>query len=143
MWDVLGGNGTRWLAGIVIGLAALAWGASPARGGDAVVVRVDAIEPAVLRTTTGERVDFVNRTERMVHVEFTDDSRRHEVVQIPRTGTIWAVFHRPGEHPYVVHVVVDGRERALRGLVEVAEDAQAPVASPSCGVTVMGVCIER
>jgi plastocyanin len=143
MWDVLGENWTKLLARIVIGLAALAWGAAPASGDETVVVRPDGIEPAVLRTTTGERVDFVNRTGRLVHVQFAGDGRQHEVVQIPGPATIWAVFHRPGKHPYEVHVVVDGRERALRGLVEVAENAQRAVDPPSCGVTVMGVCIER
>jgi hypothetical protein len=128
----------------VIGLAALAWAAAPARGDEAVVVRLDGIEPAVLRTTTGERVDFVNRTGRLVHVQFAgDDGRQHEVVQIPGTATIWAVFHRPGKHPYEVHVVIDGRERTLRGLVEVAEGAPRAVDPSACGVTVLGVCIER
>ena len=143
MRRVLGANRTKRLARIVIGLAVLAWGGAPARGDEAVVVRLDAVEPAVLRTTAGERVDFVNRTERLVHVQFADDARQHEVIQIPWTGAIWAVFHRPGRHPYEVHVVVGGRERTLRGLVEVAEGEQRPVDPPACGVTVMEVCIER
>lgn len=143
MWDVVGANRTKRFARIVIGLAALAWGAAPASAGETIAVQLNGVEPPVLRAVTGERVDFVNRTARPVHVQFTDHRSRHEVVQIPRTGTIWAVFHRPGKHPYEVHVVVDGRERTLRGLVEVAEAAPRPVDPPACGVTVMGVCIER
>jgi plastocyanin len=143
MGDVLGTTWTKWLARMVIALAALAWGVAPASAGATIAVQLNGVEPSLLRTTTGERVDFINRTERLVHVQFTDDSRRHEVVQIPGTGTIWAVFHRPGEHPYEVHVVFDGRERTLRGLVEVREGAPPPANPPSCGVTVMGVCIER
>jgi hypothetical protein len=144
MWDVLGENWTKLLARIVIGLAALAWGAAPAGAGETIAVQLNGVEPPLLRAMTGERVDFVNRTGRLVHVQFAgDDGRQHEVVQILGTATIWAVFHRPGKHPYEVHVVVDGRERALRGLVEVAEGAQRAVEPPACGVTVMGVCIER
>lgn len=143
MWDVLGENGTKLPARIVIGLVALAWGVAPASAGETIAVQRNGVEPPVLRAMTGKRVDFVNRTAGLAHVQFTDDSRRHEVVQIPRTGTIWVVFHRLGEHPYEVHVVVDGRERTLRGLVEVAEGAPRAVDPPACGVTVMGVCIER
>jgi plastocyanin len=143
MGDVLGTTWTKWLARMVIALAALAWGIAPARADGTIAVQLNALEPPVLRAMTGERVDFVNRTGRLVHVQFAADGRQHEVVQIPGTATIWVVFHRPGEHPYEVHVVVDGRERTLRGLVEVAEGAPRAVDPSACGVTVMGVCIER
>jgi plastocyanin len=115
--------------------------AVPARGGEAIVVRRDAVEPSVLRATTGERVDFVNRTGRAVHVEFAGDVRGHQVVQLPATGPIWVVFHRPGTHPYVIHVY-ERPERTLRGTVEVTEDPQRPWDSSSCGVSVMGACLE-
>lgn len=115
--------------------------AVPARGGEAIVVRGDAVEPSVLRATTGERVDFVNRTGRAVHVEFSADVPGHQVVQFPATGPIWVVFNRPGTHPYVIHVY-ERPERTLRGTVEVTEDPQQPWDSSSCGVSVMGACLE-
>ena len=126
---------------VAVGVITLAWGAVPARGGEAIVVRGDAVEPLVLRATTGERVDFVNRTGRAVHVEFAADVGGHQVVQLPATGPIWVVFHRPGTHPYVIHVY-ERPERTLRGMVEVTEDPQQPWDSSSCGVSVMGACLE-
>lgn len=143
MWDVLGTKWTKVLARMVIALAALAWGVGPARADGTIVVQLNALEPPVLRATTGDRVDFVNRTERPVHVQFGGDAQGHDVVQILGTATIWAVFHRPGKHPYEVHIFHHGRERTLHGLVEVTAGAQRPVDPPSCGIEVMGVCIER
>ena len=52
-----------------------------------------------------------------------------------------AIFHRPGAHPYVVHIY--GREtRTLSGVVEVGGDAHDKWEPPACAVTVTGVCIE-
>jgi len=107
-----------------------------------IVITEKAVEPAVLRVSSGVRVDFVNRTQRNVHVEFGADPRQHEVVQIPLTGPIWAVFHRPGTHPYAVHVYGGGRLTTLRGRVEVVDDAQHPWRSLTCGAVVEGNCIE-
>ena len=107
-----------------------------------IVITATAIEPAVLRVATGERVDFVNRARRNVHVEFGTDPRQHQVVQIPLTGPIWAVFHRPGTHPYVVHVYGGELLTTLQGLVEVAEDPEHPWRSLTCGAVVEGNCIE-
>jgi len=107
-----------------------------------IVITATAIEPAVLRVATGERVDFVNRAQRNVHVEFGADPRQHEVVQFPSTGPIWAIFHRPGTHPYAVHIYGGGGLTTLQGLVEVVIDPQHPWESKTCGAIVMGTCIE-
>jgi hypothetical protein len=132
------------LVGVVALVMALALAASvtPARGTtDEIVIRATGTDPPVLRTVAGRRVSFVNRAERPVHVEFGDDPRRHHVVQVPLVGPIWAIFHRPGTHPYVVHVY-DGQTVILRGLVEVGEDPERPWGSGTCGTVVMGDCIE-
>ena len=107
-----------------------------------IVITATAIEPAVLRVATGERVDFINRTQRNVHVEFGNDPRQHEVVQIPLTGPIWAVFHRPGTHPYAVHVYGGGQLTTLLGQVEVVDNPEHPWKTTTCGLVVMGNCIE-
>jgi plastocyanin len=107
-----------------------------------IVITATAIEPAVLRVATGERVDFVNRARLNVHVEFGSDPRQHQVVQIPLTGPIWAVFHRPGTHPYAVHIYGGGQLTTLRGLVEVVDDPAHPWSSMTCGAVVEGNCIE-
>jgi len=107
-----------------------------------IVITEKAVEPALLRVPSGVRVDFVNRTQLNVHVEFGADPRQHEVVQIPLTGPIWAIFHRPGTHPYAVHVYGGGRLTTLRGRVEVVDDPQHPWSSLTCGAVVEGNCIE-
>jgi plastocyanin len=121
--------------------ASLALGAGRADALE-VVITATAIEPRVPRVPTGERVDFVNRAQSNVHVEFGADPRQHEVVQIPLTGPIWAVFHRPGTHPYAVHVYGGGRLTTLQGLVEVVDDPEHPWSSLTCGAVVEGNCIE-
>ena len=107
-----------------------------------VVITETAIEPPVLRVATGARVSFVNRSQRNVHVEFGADPRQHEVTQIPLTGPIFAVFHRPGMHPYVVHVWNDRIPVTLAGVIEVVEDPKHPWKSLTCGVVVEGKCLE-
>jgi hypothetical protein len=115
---------------------------APARaGGDEIVIRASRTEPAVLHTIAGRRVHFVNRAERPVHVEFGDEPRQHHVVQVPVVGPIWAIFHRPGTHPYVVHVY-NSEVVVLRGLVEVVEDPDRPWGPGTCGTVVMGDCLE-
>jgi hypothetical protein len=126
---------------LATGVAVRAWAVAPVRAADSIVVRADAVEPPVLRTTTGERVTFVNRSQRPVHVEFAGNARAHHVVQLPARGEIWAVFHRAGPHPYVVHVG-DVRERTLRGVVEAIDVSPPPVEPPECAVSVMDVCVE-
>jgi hypothetical protein len=106
-----------------------------------IVITETAVEPAVLRVLSGVRVDLVNRTQRNVHVQFGNDPRQHEVNQIPLTGPNWAVFHRPGTHPYAVHIY--GRQMTtLQGRVEVVDNPDHPWTSLTCGVVVMGDCVE-
>ena len=126
------------LAGTLVGMA----GAARAEPASEIVIEAGSVEPAVLRTITGKRVDFVNRAHAPVHVQFLDDKARHDLVQVPAVGPMWAVFHRPGTHPYVVHVGLGPNVRSLRGLVEAVEDADASVLSRTCGFTVMDVCFE-
>ena len=123
-----------WLGPLV---AALVLGVAQAAATE-IIITATAIEPPVLRVPAGERVDFVNQTGRNVHVEFGADPRQHEVVQIPMTGPIWAVFHRPGTHPYAVHVYGGGQLTTMPGRVEVVDNPEHPWASKTCGVVVRG-----
>jgi hypothetical protein len=125
---------------VVIGGAAWEPAASPVD--DEIVIRANAMEPHYFRATMGQRVNFVKRVDLPVHVEFGVDPRQHQIVQIPATGPIWAVFHRPGTHPYVVHIYATKLTTTLHGVVEVVEDPQHPRAPGTCGVVVMGDCIE-
>lgn len=133
---------TRFAVALMLTFGALSYAVASASAQRAVTVRVDAVEPQVLRATIGTRVDFVNLSDRPVHVQFLDDRRRHDVVQILGTSTIWAVFHREGRHPYEVHVLDGGRERTLRGVVEVGPGGAEPPLPECGGITVMGDCIE-
>jgi hypothetical protein len=128
-------------AGMLAAAAPVVGHAIPAAGHE-VIVSEDAVIPRVLSVKTGERVDFRNAVNRLVHIEFGDDARRHEVVQIPVTGPIWAVFHQPGTHPYVVHVGAGKDRRTLDGVVDVVEDATHHWDASTCGVLVMGACLE-
>lgn len=117
---------------------------SPARAAVAedqeIVIEATTIVPPVLTTTIGRRVSFVNRSGQTVHVDFIGPADEHYVFQVP--GRIWAIFHRPGRHPYVVHFYAGGRGE-LRGAVEAADDPGLRPSPPTCGrITVMGVCIE-
>ena len=117
--------------------------ASPAWPADEeIVIRANAIEPHVFRATMGQRVNFVKRVDLPVQVQFGEDPSQHHVVQMPWNGPIWAVFHRPGTHPYVVHIYATKATTTLRGIVEVVEDPQHPRAPGTCGAVVMGECIE-
>ena len=123
-------------------LMALAVAPAPAAADATIVVEATRLVPEVFATVTGQRVDFVNRSQHAVHVEFGGDGREHHVVQMPAGGPIWAIFHRPGTHPYVVHVYDGRRTRALSGVVDVGEDETHTWDSQTCGVIVMGECIE-
>jgi hypothetical protein len=105
-----------------------------------IVVENDRLEPRLFETLTGERVDFVNRTGHPVHLQFVGDIRQHEVIQIPAMGPAWAVFHRPGTHPYVVHIY-ERQMRALEGVVSVTTDATHQWQSTTCDVVVEGNCL--
>ena len=123
-------------------IAGVAW-VPPAWPADGeIVIQANAIEPHYFRATMGQRVNFVKRVDLPVHVEFGVDPRQHQIVQIPATGPIWAVFHRPGTHPYVVHIYGTKETTTLHGVVEVVEDPQHPRAPGTCGLVVMGDCIE-
>lgn len=60
-----------------------------ARAGETIVIEATRVVPDFLETTTGARVDLLDRAQRSVHVEFGADPRQHEVVQVPATGPIW------------------------------------------------------
>ena len=107
-----------------------------------VVIRATVVEPHVLLTVAGRRVIFVTRVDRPVHVEFGEDPARHHVFQVPRTGPIWAIFHRPGTHPYVVHIYDGGKTTVLHGVVEVQESPERPWGLGTCGAIVMEECVE-
>jgi len=105
-----------------------------------VVIGAGRLVPPVLEVAIDQRVTFVNDAARVVHVDFVGHAGEHHVFQVP--GRIWAVFHRTGRHPYVVHFE-SGRGEALRGAVDVVQGAE-PGDPPTCNsVTVMGVCLER
>ena len=131
---------TRWLLTLAVATCAVAPIAAHAQGVPQVVIENDRLEPKWLETLTGARVNFINRTGHPVHLQFSGDIRQHEVVQIPATGPIWAIFHRPGTHPYVVHVY-NRQTRALPGVVSVTTDETHKWESGTCDVVVEGNCI--
>jgi len=105
-----------------------------------VVITATALEPRVLKTTTAQRVTFVNRSGQAVHVEFQGRSDQHHVLWV--ADQIWARFHSAGVHQYVVHFPA-GRRRDLRGWVEVGHLPQPEGEVHTCtGVSVMENCIE-
>ena len=108
---------------------------------DEVTIRATALEPHALLTVAGRRVNFVKRVDRPVHVEFGEDPGRHHVFQVPAGGPVWAIFHRPGTHPYVVHIY-DGKTTVLHGVVEVLESPERPWGLGACGAVVMEECVE-
>jgi hypothetical protein len=129
-WRVPGAAGLLLIASLTAGAGAT--------GAPTVVIRADHLEPRVLQATTADRVTFVNATSRVVHVEFQDDAARHRVFQVP--GRIWARFHRPGRHPYVVHFETGGGA-PLEGVVEVGQ-APGEAGPPTCSsLTVEGICL--
>jgi len=131
---------TRWLLSLAVATCAVAPIPTHAQGVPQVVIENDRLEPKWLETLTGARVNFINRTGHPVHLQFSGDIRQHEVVQIPATGPIWAIFHRPGTHPYVVHVY-NRQTRALPGVVSVTTDETHKWESGTCDVVVEGNCI--
>lgn len=104
-------------------------------------VRLSAVEPASLTVALHERVVFVNRSGRAIHVEFAGPNGEHHVAPVP--GAIAAEFHRPGRHPFVVHFYAGASTVELHGFVDV-EHGPAFVRSPECGgFTIEETCIER
>lgn len=110
-------------------------------GNREIVIGPGALEPRVLLAPLNERVTFVNRSGRMVHVELIGPEGAHHVFQVP--GRIWAEFHRPGPHPYVVHFET-GDPGELSGFVRIDGEPTPVVTPPECtGLTVQETCIER
>jgi hypothetical protein len=107
-----------------------------------VVINATSVEPHVLHTVTGQRVDFVKRVDVPAHVEFGEDPSQHHVYQLSVSGPIWVIFHRPGTHPYTVHIYGGKTTTSLHGIVEVAEDPQRPWERGTCGTVVMEDCVE-
>ncbi len=107
-----------------------------------IIIDTEGLQPQVLLIGADRRVTFVNRSGKMVHVDFIiRETELHHTVQV--TDRIWAVFHRSGRHPYVVHFQ-DPTAPDLRGVIEVVSDPYGgPDARICSGVTVMGACIER
>ena len=115
--------------------------ASVAMAADEIVIEGTKLDPPLLKTKVGERVTFINRSGRTIHVEFLGDAGRHRVFQVP--NEIWAIFHRPGLHPYEVHFSAP-KGATLRGTVEAVEDPSGRADPHTCdSFTVMGECIER
>ena len=131
----------RWLVAASVILAMVAPAPTVADAARRIVIEGDRVSPDILDVLTGERVDFVNRAGVPVHLQLGDNDQEHEVVQIPITGPIRAVFHRPGTHPYIVHVY--GRQtRALAGVVVVTTDETHQWQAGTCDVVVEGNCLE-
>jgi hypothetical protein len=107
-----------------------------------VIIEAAGLRPSVLMTEPERQVTFVNRSRRMVHVDFMiRDPELHHVFQVP--DRIWAIFHRPGRHPYEVHFR-DPAIADLHGVIEVVGDPYGRPDPLVCsGVTVQGACIER
>jgi plastocyanin len=111
-----------------------------AAAGTEVVIEASALTPPVLTVAADDVVVFVNRSGRIVHVDFFGRTGEHHVFQVP--GSIRAIFHRAGRHPYVVHLGRDRREE-MRGAVDVEEPREPRGELPVCrGITVEGNCLE-
>jgi hypothetical protein len=101
-------------------------------------IEAGGLTPPTLAVVAEEPVIFDNRSGERVHVQFLEEDGSHHLFQV--TARIWAVFHRPGRHEYVVHR--DDRPD-LRGAIDVVEAPDA-AGLPVCStITVMGVCLER
>jgi len=124
-------------------LAAAVLSSPPALGGE-ITIEADGLQPPVLFVESEREVNFVNRSGRLVHVEFQHrglDQHQHHLVQV--VDRIWAVFHQAGAHRYAVHFL-DPRMKDLEGAVVVGENRYGgPDPSECGGVTVMGACLER
>ena len=131
------------IAFFVAVVATLALAPSPAWPADAeIVISATGVEPHVFHAVAGQRVNFVRRVDAPMHVEFGWDPSQHHVYQVPGTGPVWAIFNRPGTHPYVVHVYRDNTVASLPGIVEVVEDPLHPWGPGTCPAVVMGDCLE-
>ncbi|HET9497558.1 MAG TPA: hypothetical protein VFP83_04465 [Candidatus Limnocylindria bacterium] len=116
--------------------------ATPVPGAAAeIMIESGALTPALLTIESDDSVTFVNRSGRVVHLDFLGPADEHQVFQVP--GRIRATFHRAGRHPYVVHFETAPRAE-LRGFVEVREPEWPRSQPPVCsGVSVGDICLER
>jgi hypothetical protein len=116
--------------------------ATPVPGAAAeIVIDAGSLTPAVLTVESDDSVTFVNRSGRVVHLDFLGPADAHHVFQVP--GRIRATFYRAGRHPYVVHFETAPRAE-LRGFVEVREPEWPRSQPPVCsGVSVGDICLER
>lgn len=111
-----------------------------AAAGAEVVIEANALTPAELTVASDEAVVFVNRSGRLIHIDFLGRADEHHVFQVP--GRIRATFHRVGRHPYVVHFE-SGPRAELRGVVNVQKSPVPRDGIPVCrGVSVEEICIE-
>jgi hypothetical protein len=113
-----------------------------ALAGEQVIIEPGGLRPPVLVTEAQRQVDFVNRTGRLVHMEFLGhEPDEHHVVQVQ--DQIWAVFHLAGRHNYEVHFL-DPAMKDLKGAVEIREHPSEVSDPLVCrGVMVTGGCLER
>lgn len=108
--------------------------------GHEVIIHAAALEPAVIRALLHERVTFRNESGRIVHVQFLGAGGQHHVFQVP--GTIWAEFHQPGPHPYVVHFS-EGQPAQLAGRVDVEVPPAGAEPRECTDLTVNDVCVTQ
>ena len=131
------------LAAVAVIVAAVAAGVrSPRveetdRGVGDITITTEDLRPRTLSATVDRAITFLNRAGARVHIEFANDDG-HRLFEI--AGRVSAVFHRPGRHPYVVHM---GADTTLRGVVDVEDDPQAAAGQAICrGVTIKETCVE-
>ncbi|MBI4269830.1 MAG: hypothetical protein HY615_05805 [Candidatus Rokubacteria bacterium] len=131
------------LAAVAVIVAAVAAGVRSSRveetdrGVGDITITTEGLRPRTLSATVDRAVTFLNRAGARVHIEFANDDG-HRLFEIGER--VSAVFHRPGRHPYVVHV---GADTTLRGVVDVEDDPQAAAGQAICrGVTIKETCVE-
>ncbi|HWU36896.1 MAG TPA: hypothetical protein VN203_04555 [Candidatus Acidoferrum sp.] len=129
---------TAMLAILVVSLPSIAQDMSAGE----VVIEVTALWPRALTVDPEQRVTFINRSGRMVHLDFMRrDPELHHVFEVP--DRTWAIFHQPGRHPYVVHFG-DPKISNLEGVIEVVRDPYGRPDPLVCGgITAPGACGER
>lgn len=124
----------------VILLLVILVSAGSAAAESTVVISAESVDPSVLRVLPDERVVFVNRSGRSMHIDLVGDAKQHHVFRV--SDAIWAIFHRPGRHAYMVHFEDPGGG-LLRGVIEVTQESMSESLPPTCPtITVMGACLE-
>lgn len=124
---------------IVVLLSVILVSAAAEAAESVVAISAQRVEPPELRVLPDQRVVFVNRSGRSLHIDVVGDAKQHHVFRV--SGTIWAIFHRPGRHTYAVHFE-DVSGGVLRGVIEVTEDVSGSL-PPTCStITVLSACLE-